>query len=187
MAQHAATPVPPLLPPPLGDLNPTPNCSSGRTGRSGCQKRGAPASPNRPPGHTGTSARELLAGDPCKRGTGDAMRHQDSRPGQGNLEGAARERRGRGMVSRVPGTHRARGPRCTARATAAPAARRDAERASSRPPPAQIRMGSGFQPGAPLALSLSRALPCPRGSPSPRTPAAPPLQSAQPGRRPKFG
>lgn len=42
VAQHAATPVPPLLPPPLQDLSPTPNSSLGQTDRSGCQKPGAP-------------------------------------------------------------------------------------------------------------------------------------------------
>lgn len=45
VAQHAATPVPPLLPPPLQDLSPTPNSSSGQTDRSGCQKLGTPQDP----------------------------------------------------------------------------------------------------------------------------------------------
>lgn len=49
--------------------------------------------------------------------------------------------------------------------------------------PRRSAWGSGSRPGVPL----SRALPCPRGSPSLRAPAAPPLHSAQPGRRPKFG
>lgn len=45
VAQHAATPVPPLLPPPIQDLSPTPNSSSGQTDRSGCQKLGTPQAP----------------------------------------------------------------------------------------------------------------------------------------------
>lgn len=185
VAQHAATPVPQLLPPPLQDLSPTPNSSSRQTDRSGCQKLGTPQAPAALPTTLAPRPAGCSPGTPLTRNPRRyALPRLEARTDEAVWKTQPLERRGKeGWSPRAPGTHRARGPRRTARATAAPATRRDAERASSRPQPEQIRMGSGSRPGA----RLSRALPCPRSSPSPGAPAAPPLHSAQPGRRPKFG